>query len=835
MRVVYVLFAAIGGCALASATAIELAVGHPANIAWGLLSAPFYVAGLAGVLSGRTGARAAAEGAGASTSADGAGAARASGRDVSAWLLAAGALFLVGTCLGDALDDIPGLTLSSSAWLLVLFADIAANGSVVAGIGLVGLFPAGVPETRAERSVLAAAAAAAVALPVLDMIIFPSPPAGLFESAQPDIVSPLYSPAAGFLASAAIALRYTFAVLVLLGLVLLYLRYRRGSAAARRLTRWLLAGLGAAMVVFAVLTALSLLASGPLVTVTVLVLWGLAVLIVLVSLTAALSGGGLLSTDQATSRTVAYRTLWLLIAVAYVATATGLGILASLNLPDWAGMLLVAAAALAFQPVQRRLERLADRWVFGRRLDGYQVITRFGTLLESSPGPADLLPRLAAAIREGLALRWVRVRLDRDLAGSGGLPGLGGRAGPRDVNGPADLIGSADLIGTADLIGSADLIGRADLIGPADQVGPVAAAGIGLADAADPAHVIPLVQAGLVLGRIECGPRHDGPLLDEDRRLLAHLAAQAATAVSNVRLNAELGDRLAVIERQAAELTASRARLVKSTDDERRRIQRDLHDGPQQDLVVLSANLALARERLRRADPRADGTLAGVQADLGGLLARLREFAHAIHPPVLADQGLLEAIGAQASRLPLEVVVEADPELRGVRYPEQIETAAWYVVAEAMTNAVKHAAAARLCIRLTQQAGLLAVEVSDDGCGFAPGAPRGLGLTGLADRMAIVHGTLCVDSGPGQGTRLRAEIPLPGPAAAEPVSAVSTPAGPATGRAATGPAGTGPATGPAGAGSSAVGPAGAGSSVAGPGDAGSAGPVAVTRAGVQHG
>ena len=113
---------------------------------------------------------------------------------------------------------------------------------------------------------------------------------------------------------------------------------------------------------------------------------------------------------------------------------------------------------------------------------------------------------------------------------------------------------------------------------------------------------------------------------------------------------------------------------------------------------MLSANLALARERLRRADPRADDTLAEVQADLAGLLARLREFAHAIHPPVLADQGLLEAIEAQASRMPLEVVVEADPELRGVRYPEQIETAAWYVVSEAMTNAVKHAAAARVRI-----------------------------------------------------------------------------------------------------------------------------------------
>jgi signal transduction histidine kinase len=717
-------FAIIGGCALLAATAMEIAVGHPENIVWGLLSAPFYVAGLAGVLSGRTAARAPNPDAGDRPAGlpDGAGAAgRASGRDVSAWLLASGALFFVGTCIGDALDDVPGVAQSSWAWALVLLADIAGNGSVVAGIGLIGLFPAGVPETRAERGVLGGAAAAAVALPALGTIVFLTPPAGLFESAQPDAFSPLYVPAANFLQSTVIALRYSFAVWVVLGLVLLCLRYRRGSAESRRLIRWLLVGWVAAMVVFAVLTALSVLTTGPVATVIVFVLWGLAVVLVLVSLATALASGGLLSTDQAASRTVAYRTLWLLIAVAYVATATALGVLASRYLPDWAGMLLAAAAALAFQPVQRRLERLADRWVFGRRLDGYQVITRFGTLLESSPGPADLLPRLAAAIREGLALRWVRVRLE--LAGSVGL-----------------------AVG----------------VNAADGGATVAVSGIGLTDVAEAAHVAPLLQGDLLLGQIECGPRRDGPLLDDDRSLLAHLAAQAATAVSNVRLNAELADRLAVIEVQAAELTASRARLVKSTDDERRRIQRDLHDGPQQDLVVLSASLALARERLRRADPRADDTLAEVQADLAGLLARLREFAHAIHPPVLADQGLLEAVEAQASRLPLEVVIEADPELRRVRYPEQIETAAWYVVSEAMTNAVKHAAAARLFIRLTQQAGQLSVEVSDDGRGFDPGTARGLGLTGLADRMAIAGGALRVDSRPGRGTTLQADLPLPG-------------------------------------------------------------------------
>jgi signal transduction histidine kinase len=221
-----------------------------------------------------------------------------------------------------------------------------------------------------------------------------------------------------------------------------------------------------------------------------------------------------------------------------------------------------------------------------------------------------------------------------------------------------------------------------------------------------------------------------------------------------------LSDRLDIIERQTAELTASRARLVQAQDVERQRIQRDLHDGVQQDLVVLTAKLALARERLRRGDPRADDLLAELHQDLSGLLVRLREFAHAIHPPVLADQGLLVAIEAQAARLPLEVVIEADPALRGVRYPQHIETATWFVVAEALTNVVKHARASRVLVALRQPDSRLAVEVCDDGCGFDPSAVRGLGLAGLADRISIVNGVLCIDSGPGRGTTLRADVPL---------------------------------------------------------------------------
>jgi signal transduction histidine kinase len=687
MRAVSIVLAVIGGCALVAAVVIELATGNAAGAVWVLAGpTPFYVAGLVGAFRGP-------------------------GHRVAAWLLASGALFMLGVCLGDAVTDLPAVAGSSFAWIAVLAGECASGASVVAGIGLIGLFPTGVPDRRGERWVLAAAALVAVLLPVLLMVSSPTPPEGLFQPAEPGITSPLFLAAARPVEPVVAALQYTFAAWIVLGVIMLYLRYRRSPPDDRRRIRWLLVGMGSAVVAFAVVTAVSLsIGSGPAALATIFVLWGLAVALTLGTLITALSEDGVFGIDRSVRRSMVYRALWLLIAVVYVAAAAALGLIAGQYLPVEAAVLLVAAAALLFQPAQRRLERLADRWVFGDRLDGYEVLTRFGSMLETSPGPADLLPRLAAAIRDGLGLQWARVRLDLTAAG-GSLPTAG-------------------------------------------------AAGLEPGDAPEPALIVPLIHAGTVLGRIECGARRDGPLLEEDRRLLANLAGQAAAATYNLHLTAELSDRLDLIRRQAAELTASRARVAQTQDAERQRIQRDLHDGVQQDLVALTANLALARERLRRGDPRADESLAELQRDMSGLLGQLRDFAHAIHPPVLADQGLLEAIEAQAARLPLEVVIEADPALRGVRYPPQVETATWYVVSEALTNAVKHAQARRVLVALTQPDGQLAVEIRDDGCGFDQASVRGLGLASLADRIAIVDGALRIDSSPGRGTTLRAEVPL---------------------------------------------------------------------------
>ena len=686
MRAICIVLAVIGGCALAAAIVLELAAGDPDGAGWVLVGpGPFYAVGL--VL-----------------------AFRGPGQRAGTWLLALGSVFLLAVCLGDAV--LPLVHGSSSAWIVALARSWASNACLVAAIGLIGLFPTGVPQRAAERWVLWTAAAMAALLPVLVMVSSPTTPKGSFPgSGEPVVASPLFLPAARPLEPVAAGLFYTFVAWGALSVIMLYLRYRRSPSEDRRRIRWLLAGAVSATVSAAALYAVALsLPAGIFADAAVDVLWTLAAVSLLGSLIVALSEDGLLGIDRPSRRSMVYRALWLLIAVGYVAAAAALGLLAGQYLPVEAAVLLVAAAALLFQSAQRRLERLADRWVFGDRLDGYEVLTRFGAMLETSPGPADLLPRLAAAIRDGLGLRWARVRLNFEAAG-GSLPTTG-------------------------------------------------AAGLEPGDAPEPAFIVALIHAGTTLGRIECGDRRDGPLLDEDRRLLANLAGQAAAAAHNLHLTAELSDRLDLIRRQATELTASRARVAQTQDAERQRIQRDLHDGVQQDLVALTANLALARERLRRGDPRADESLAELQRDMRDLLGQLRDFAHAIHPPVLADQGLLEAIEAQASRLPLEVVIEADPGLRGVRYPPQVEAATWYVVSEALTNAVKHARAHRVLIALAQPDGHLAVEVRDDGCGFDQATVRGLGLASLADRISIVDGALRIDSSPGRGTTLRAEVPL---------------------------------------------------------------------------
>jgi signal transduction histidine kinase len=239
---------------------------------------------------------------------------------------------------------------------------------------------------------------------------------------------------------------------------------------------------------------------------------------------------------------------------------------------------------------------------------------------------------------------------------------------------------------------------------------------------------------------------HD-PLLLDDPDLVEPVGAAAALTLERERLDAELRARV-------EELRDSRTRLLAVGLAERRRMERDLHDGAQQRLVSLALDLRLARSALREEPDRAERLLEGADGELSRALEELRELARGLHPAVLSDRGLEAAVKTLATRAPLPVEVEA----RIGEVPEPVELAAFFVVSEALTNVAKYAGADRATVRMGRHDGSVVVEVSDDGVGGAD-PKQGSGLRGLGDRLSALGGKLEVDSRSGAGTTVRASIP----------------------------------------------------------------------------
>ncbi|HKN89317.1 MAG TPA: ATP-binding protein, partial [Acidimicrobiia bacterium] len=233
--------------------------------------------------------------------------------------------------------------------------------------------------------------------------------------------------------------------------------------------------------------------------------------------------------------------------------------------------------------------------------------------------------------------------------------------------------------------------------------------------------------------------------------LAASVATAARLSSENERLHAQARSRL-------ADVVASRARIVATTDDERRGLERNLHDGAQQRLVALSYLLGLQTARLP-ADADADlrATLTGAQHEIASTLADLRGLAQIMHPPLLASAGL----GAAVESLADQSAVPVDVEARAGRYPPVVEAVAYLVVREALENVARHAGATSAQVKVGEAGGRLVVEVTDDGIGGVD-ASRGSGLVDLTDRVCALDGLMRVDSPPGRGTRVRAELPIGG-------------------------------------------------------------------------
>jgi signal transduction histidine kinase len=237
---------------------------------------------------------------------------------------------------------------------------------------------------------------------------------------------------------------------------------------------------------------------------------------------------------------------------------------------------------------------------------------------------------------------------------------------------------------------------------------------------------------------------HD-PALDQG--LVRAAAAAAGMTIENERLQAE-------VRAQLEEVRASRQRIVAATDAERRRVERNLHDGAQQRMATLALELAMLRDRAA-GDPAMAASLDQAAAELKQAIAELRELARGIHPAILTEEGLPAAVEALADRSALPVQVRADFD---ARLPGPIEATAYFVVAESLANVTKHARASGARVELSQCDGTLQVAVTDDGIGGADAA-RGSGLRGLEDRVAAVRGSFRVETPPGGGTRVLAEIP----------------------------------------------------------------------------
>jgi signal transduction histidine kinase len=400
-------------------------------------------------------------------------------------------------------------------------------------------------------------------------------------------------------------------------------------------------------------------------------------------------------------------------------------------------MVAAAVTALVYAPLSRRLRALGGRLGGRRRGSPSEVLRGFGSRMERALPLDELLLQLCESLRATLAVDAAEV-----WTGSGGVLERAASdpdAGPgRVVLQPAEVTALARAgapgAGWLRLWLPQLLRGREDA----------------------PLRVAPITHSTELLGLILV-EREDLP--EGDAQVIAALARQVGLALHNVRLGSALEASHEELQRQADELRASRARVVAAADAERRRIERDLHDGAQQHLVALAVNLRLARE-LADSDPgQARAVLDELAGDVTDALEEFRDLAHGIYPPLLVARGLREGLRTAVARAPLAARLEAGD--LG-RYPPEVEATVYFCCLEALQNAGKHAGGgARATIRLWEEPDGLRFEVADDGAGFDVAAhPAGAGLTNMSDRLGALGGRLSVSSRPGGGTQVGGSVPL---------------------------------------------------------------------------
>jgi signal transduction histidine kinase len=402
-------------------------------------------------------------------------------------------------------------------------------------------------------------------------------------------------------------------------------------------------------------------------------------------------------------------------------------------------MVAAAVASLAYVPARERLSETANRLVYGERHPPDEVLRTWGSRLSRSIPMDELLLQLAESLRKVLVLRraeiWTGTPERLELAVS-----VPDRTAPALVLGPKEQ----PVVTRAGVTGNAWL----------EVWLPSLLEGRG----ASQLRVAPAAHSGTLLGLLVIERAVDGDVFtDEDDRVLTELARQVGLALHNVQLDSALQESLENLRQANDDLQASRARIVATGDAERRKIERNLHDGAQQHLVALAVNLRLTRDMLGD-DPEGAAEMLDALADaVKDTIQELRDLAHGIYPPLLMDSGLPEALRAAANRSPLQVTVDAD----GLgRHPTEVEAAVYFCCLEALQNAAKHAPEASVSVVVREEPGALRFEVTDDGPGFDVAAARsGHGYTNMSDRLGAIGGTVEWRSSPGAGTTISGTIP----------------------------------------------------------------------------
>ena len=562
-------------------------------------------------------------------------------------------------------------------------------------------FPDGVPERRWQRIAVAFLWAPVLVGP-LTLLTTPHVVMSQYIGISGDAIPNPY--AVPWLEGAAPGVHYLVQQAwpaVALGLWVLASRAIFGEPAVRARTRVMAITVGAALLAFVLLTFL------PGAWISQLLVYVGLIALPIAAIHGILRYGAFDIAPGDRGRLVA-RSSNLLITVVYAAGVATPAVLLAGRLQVVPAVLITTLLAVGLLPLRAWMQRRIHLVVFGDRDRQLSMLSELGARLEQTVEPRDLLTRLAEAVREGLDASWVRIRVASTDGALAAVP-----------------------MGVAGEVAGAD--GREP----------------------DPVESSDLVHGDETLGRIELGPRHHGEYTDAERTMLRTVAGQAAASVANVLLTAQLAEQL-------DELTASRERLVAVQDDERRRLERDLHDGIQQDVVAQIAGLRLARNRLQRGELTA-AELEELQDQARMTLTDLRELARGIHPPVLSDNGLVAAVESGVARFPIPLTVEANDGVRAERFPDEVETTAYYVVREALANTAKHANATHASVGLARSDGHLRIAISDDGCGIGPAASGSHGgLANIRDRVAALRGTVHVSPNEPSGTLVLVELPLDG-------------------------------------------------------------------------